>query len=53
MKLQRFKSRTVGYKSYHKWQVNLPSKEVALLGWQEGDALTVEVRDGTMVVRKT
>lgn len=52
MKLQRLKSRTRGEATYHKWLVNLPSKAIQEVGWTEGDDLAVEVRDGTLVLRK-
>jgi bifunctional DNA-binding transcriptional regulator/antitoxin component of YhaV-PrlF toxin-antitoxin module len=52
VKLQRFKSRSVGAKDYHKWQVNLPTKAIEALGWGEGDDLAWEVRDGGLVIRK-
>lgn len=52
MKLQKQLSRKVGNKEYPKWVIAIPPKQIATLGWREGEYLEGEVNDQRLIIRR-
>jgi antitoxin component of MazEF toxin-antitoxin module len=50
MKLQKQLSRKVDGKSYPKYVVTIPPKEIEKLGWKEGMELKVDVKNGKVIL---
>jgi antitoxin component of MazEF toxin-antitoxin module len=52
MKLQKQLSRKVGSKEYPKWVIAIPPKQIATLGWKEGEYLESEVNSQELIIRR-
>lgn len=52
MKLQKQLSRKVGDKTYPKWVVTIPPKQIKSLGWNEGEFLESEVNNQELIIRR-
>lgn len=52
MRLQKQLSRKVGNKEYPKWVIAIPPKQIATLGWKEGEYLEGEVNSQVLVIRR-
>jgi hypothetical protein len=52
VKLQKQLSRKVGNKEYPKWVIAIPPKQIATLGWREGEYLEGEVNDQRLIIRR-
>jgi bifunctional DNA-binding transcriptional regulator/antitoxin component of YhaV-PrlF toxin-antitoxin module len=51
MQLQKQLSRVHKDKTYPKYTIVVPPKEIEKLGWREGDELEPEIKDGELVIR--
>ena len=45
MKLLCQKSKKVGDKTYHRWIINIPPKDIEKLGWKAGDELEGKITE--------
>lgn len=52
MKLQKQLSRKVGEKTYPKYVIAIPPKQIEALGWNEGQSLEGEITDQKLIIKK-
>lgn len=52
MKLQKQLSRRVGEKSYPKYVIAIPPKQIEALGWNEGESLEGEITDQKLIIKR-
>lgn len=52
MKLQKQLSRKVGSKEYAKWVVVIPPEDIEKAGLKEGQELEIEIKKGSLLIRK-
>jgi len=52
LRLQRYVSRTVAGEKYYKWVLNPNSKLIEDAGWQEGDEIDAEVKNGRVILTR-
>lgn len=50
LRLQKQLSRKVEGKSYPKYVITIPPKEIEKLGWKEGIELEVEIKNGKVIL---
>lgn len=52
MKLQKQLSRKVGDKTYPKWMISIPPKQIKALGWSEGQSLEGVITNEKLIIKK-
>ncbi len=52
MRLQKQLSRKIGNIEYAKYVTVIPPEKIKELGWEEGEELEAEIKNGELIVKK-